>query len=188
MGNETIPEAGLLGVDGIRSVGRKRILFVDLNLVADRSYARELFAALIPLNVRWFGLSTVLIAHDPDLMELMARSGCRGLLLGLESIAPASLEEANKRFNGSESLPATHRRPALAPASASRAAVFGLDHDDSRSSRCPRQRWSSRAQSLPPLRHPDSLSGNASPSTTLGRNRIHPRLGSLRRPARSSGR
>ena len=51
--------------------------------------------------MRWFGLSTVLIAHDRELMELMARSGCRGLLLGLETITPASLGDANKRFNGS---------------------------------------------------------------------------------------
>ena len=88
-------------VEDIRRVGQKQILFVDLNLVADLAYARELFTALIPLKVRWFGLSTVLIAHDPELMELMARSGCRGLLLGFESVMPDSLGDANKRFNGS---------------------------------------------------------------------------------------
>lgn len=88
-------------IDDIRRVGQKRILFVDLNLVSDRKYAMELFSALVPLKVRWFGLSTVLIAHDPELMELMRESGCRGLLLGLESMTNQGLEEAGKTFNRS---------------------------------------------------------------------------------------
>ena len=116
-------------VEDIRRVGQKRILFIDLNLVADKVYARELFTAMIPLHVRWFGLSTVLIAHDRELMELMARSGCRGLLLGLESITPGSLKDANKRFNSSVDY-----RQLIADLHGLGIAiqgcfVFGLDHD-----------------------------------------------------------
>ena len=62
-------------IDDIRQVGQKRILFIDLNLVSDTRYAKELFTALVPLGITWFGLSTVLIAHDEELMELMAKSG-----------------------------------------------------------------------------------------------------------------
>ena len=116
-------------VEDIRRVGQKRILFIDLNLVADKAYARELFTALIPLKVRWFGLSTVLIAHDRELMELMARSGCRGLLLGLETITPGSLTDANKRFNGSvdyRTLIADLHDLGIAIQGCF---VFGLDHD-----------------------------------------------------------
>lgn len=117
-------------IEDIRRVGQKRILFVDLNLVSDKAYARELFTALVPLKVRWFGLATVLIAHDPELMELMARSGCRGLLLGLESISSASLGDANKRFNASvdyKSLIAHLHELGIALQGCF---VFGLDHDD----------------------------------------------------------
>lgn len=116
-------------VDDIRRVGQKRILFIDLNLVSDFNYARELFTALIPLKVRWFGLSTVLIAHDRELMELMARSGCRGLLLGLESISSGSLRDANKRFNGSvdyRQLIADLHELGIAVQGCF---VFGIDHD-----------------------------------------------------------
>ena len=116
-------------IEDIRRVGQKRILFIDLNLVADKAYARELFTALIPLKVRWFGLSTVLIAHDRELMELMARSGCRGLLLGLETITPGSLTDANKRFNGSvdyRHLIADLHDLGIAIQGCF---VFGLDHD-----------------------------------------------------------
>lgn len=86
-------------VEDIRRVGQRRILFIDLNLISDRAYARDLFTALIPLSIRWFGLSTSLIGRDPDLMELMARSGCTGLLIGFETISPANLKSVRKGFN-----------------------------------------------------------------------------------------
>jgi len=86
-------------VEDIRRVGAKRILFVDLNLISDRSYARDLFTALIPLKVRWFGLSTSLIGRDTGLMELMARSGCTGLLIGFETMSASGLGTIGKRFN-----------------------------------------------------------------------------------------
>ncbi|HEX3069444.1 MAG TPA: radical SAM protein [Thermoanaerobaculia bacterium] len=118
-------------VEDIRRVGQKQILFIDLNLVADLAYARELFTALIPLKVRWFGLSTVLIAHDPELMELMARSGCRGLLLGFESVMPDSLGDANKRFNGSVDYKALIADLHNLHIAIQGCFVFGLDHDPS---------------------------------------------------------
>jgi radical SAM superfamily enzyme YgiQ (UPF0313 family) len=86
-------------VEDIRRVGKRRIIFIDLNLISDRAYAAELFTALVPLKVRWFGLATSLIGRDGELMQLMARSGCGGLLIGLESICEASLGDVRKRFN-----------------------------------------------------------------------------------------
>ncbi len=116
-------------IEDIKRVGQKRILFIDLNLVSDTKYARELFTALIPLGVSWFGLSTVLIAHDPELMELMARSGCRGLLLGLETVSQANLKNMKKPFNASvdyKSLIADLHQLGI---SVQGCFVFGLDHD-----------------------------------------------------------
>jgi radical SAM superfamily enzyme YgiQ (UPF0313 family) len=86
-------------VEDIKRVGKKKIIFIDLNLISDRNYARSLFEALIPLNIRWFGLSTSLIGRDHALMESMARSGCSGLLIGFESINDGGLASINKKFN-----------------------------------------------------------------------------------------
>ncbi len=86
-------------VEDIRRVGARKILFIDLNLISDVHYARALFTALIPLNVRWFGLSTSLVGRDPALMDLMAKSGCTGLLIGFESISKSGLGTIDKRFN-----------------------------------------------------------------------------------------
>lgn len=83
----------------IGSVGSRRNIFIDLNLISDRDYARRLFAALVPLRIRWFGLVTALIGTDPDLMKLMAESGCSGVLIGFESVSGAALGSLRKGFN-----------------------------------------------------------------------------------------
>lgn len=77
----------------------RRIIFIDLNLISDKDYAARLFEALIPLKVNWFGLSTTLLAKDKPLLELAARSGCSGLLMGFESMTPENLKQTKKGFN-----------------------------------------------------------------------------------------
>lgn len=116
-------------LEDIRRVGQKKVIFIDLNLVSDRTYARDLFTALATLRIQWFGLSTVLIAHDRGLMELMARSGCKGLLLGMETINPGSLADANKRFNESVSYLELVRDLHRLGIWIQGCFVFGLDHD-----------------------------------------------------------
>lgn len=117
-------------IDDIRQVGERKILFIDLNLISDTLYAKELFEALTPLKIQWFGLSTVLIANDPDLMQLMARSGCKGLLLGLETINDASLKDAKKQFNGHVSYHSVIADLHQLGIAIQGCFVFGLDHDN----------------------------------------------------------
>ncbi|HWI60926.1 MAG TPA: radical SAM protein [Symbiobacteriaceae bacterium] len=83
----------------IRATGARRVVFLDLNLIADVAYAKELFTALIPLRLTWGGLATTMIAHDEELLDLAARSGCRGLLFGFESPSQAALKAIRKGFN-----------------------------------------------------------------------------------------
>jgi radical SAM superfamily enzyme YgiQ (UPF0313 family) len=113
----------------IRQHGARKLIFVDLNLIADRDHAMALFEALIPLGVEWYGLSTVLIADDPPLLALAARSGCRGLLIGFESLVPENLRESSKVFNRPR-----HFKQVVERLHAHRIAVygcfvFGMDHD-----------------------------------------------------------
>lgn len=114
----------------IRQFGKKRNIFVDLNLISDRAYAIKLFTALAPLNIKWFGLVTSLIGRDTQLMDLMAQSGCSGVLIGFETVTKAALKSAKKGFNDpSGYLPmveALHKRSI----SIYGTFVFGLDEDD----------------------------------------------------------
>ncbi|MCP4168197.1 MAG: B12-binding domain-containing radical SAM protein [Chloroflexi bacterium] len=83
----------------IRQMRARRLIFLDLNLISDIAYAKELFEALIPLDIIWGGLATVIMTQDEELLDLAARSGCRGLLIGFETLSPESLVEAKKAFN-----------------------------------------------------------------------------------------
>jgi radical SAM superfamily enzyme YgiQ (UPF0313 family) len=116
-------------IDDIRRVGARRIIFIDLNLISDRTYAAELFTALIPLRLRWFGLATSLVGRDPELMSLMARSGCAGLLVGLETINDAGLRDIRKRFNDPSLYRALIADLHALGISLQGCFVFGNDHD-----------------------------------------------------------
>jgi len=85
-------------MDEIRGFASKRILFLDPNLTADREYALELFTALTPLKRTWGGLATLELADDPELLKAAERSGCRGLLIGYESVSQAALDASGKSF------------------------------------------------------------------------------------------
>jgi len=89
-------------IEDIRQHWGKRIIFIDLNIIADKDYAARLFEALIPLKLKWYGLSTTLLVKDKPLLELAARSGCAGLLMGFESITPDNLKSSRKGFNNPE--------------------------------------------------------------------------------------
>ena len=107
----------------------RKLIFVDLNLIADREYAARLFEALTQLRVQWYGLSTVLLADDPPLLELAARSGCRGLLLGFESIVASNLRDSSKVFNKPAHFARVVDLLHLHGIAVYGCFVFGLDHD-----------------------------------------------------------
>ena len=113
----------------IRRKGSQRAIFIDLNLVADRGYARRLFKGLIPLGIEWYGLATTLLADDLPLLDLAAESGCRGLLMGLESIEQANLDRNQKRFNTPDDYALVVERLHERRISLQGCFVFGLDED-----------------------------------------------------------
>jgi radical SAM superfamily enzyme YgiQ (UPF0313 family) len=113
----------------LRQMNAKRAIFLDLNLIADLSYARELFTALIPLKLRWAGLATTTIAWDEELLDLAARSGCRGLLIGFESLDQKSLDETRKSFHMRKDYRLVIDRIHDRGIAIMGCFVFGFDHD-----------------------------------------------------------
>lgn len=86
-------------VEEIEEKPHKMIFFTDDNIVGNVNYAKELFRAMIPLKKWWIAQASITMAHDRELMELAARSGCKGVFVGIESISQESLQEANKPQN-----------------------------------------------------------------------------------------
>ncbi len=116
-------------VADIQQHGARKLIFIDLNLIADRAYAVQLFTALIPLRLQWYGLATVLLADDEELLALAARSGCTGLLMGLESLSTANLKGNRKGFNSPDRYARVVERLHDHGIALQGCFVFGLDDD-----------------------------------------------------------
>lgn len=82
-----------------RLTGSQFIYFVDDNFVANRRHAMEIMERLIPLGLVYGCLATTSVGDDPELLDLMARSGCMHVNIGMESISPDSLKSINKKQN-----------------------------------------------------------------------------------------
>jgi len=86
-------------IEEIKRIKSKHILFIDDNIGANVSHAQTLFRALIPLKKRWYAQIGFHVADDPMLMGLLKKSGCRGVLIGFESLSQQSLDEVAKGAN-----------------------------------------------------------------------------------------
>lgn len=117
-------------VADIRQHYAKRVIFIDLNIIADREYAKRLFRALAPLKIKWFGLATSLIVRDSELLDLAQQSGCTGLLIGLESISQQNLDDINKGWNAPDQYGALVEKLHERGITLMGCFVFGMDHDE----------------------------------------------------------
>ncbi len=82
------------------------VFFTDNNIVSDSDhrkgirdtkYAKSLFEGLLGLGITWVGQGEITVGEDPELVDLMARSGCHMLLIGMEAISPEALRGAGKQ-------------------------------------------------------------------------------------------
>jgi radical SAM superfamily enzyme YgiQ (UPF0313 family) len=117
-------------IEEVKHMPGKALIFWDDNIGANKSYAKELFSALIPLKRWWTSQATADIAFDPELMTLAAKSGCKALFLGLETISQSSLNNANKRHNNVEKYSDIIRIFHEHRIAVQAGTVFGFDHDD----------------------------------------------------------
>jgi hypothetical protein len=57
----------------------------DDNTFVNKKWAKAFLRAVGPLGIRWFTETDISIADDDELLDLLADSGCRQVLIGLES-------------------------------------------------------------------------------------------------------
>ena len=107
----------------------KVIIFWDDNLAGDVSYALELFRAITPYHKWWSSQASLQAGQDDRFLEAAARSGCKQLFLGLESISQQSMAEVKKGFNRVDEYNQIIKRIHSYGIAVQAGIVFGFDHD-----------------------------------------------------------
>ncbi len=81
------------------SASKATKFIVDDNFAANRKRTKEILRGMIAegIRMRWTAQVRTDVAGDPELLRLMADSGCHTLYIGFESINSATLEAFNKR-------------------------------------------------------------------------------------------
>ncbi len=107
------------------------LFFYDDNFAANVKHTKELLREMIRQKItpQWYAQVRIDIAKDPELLDLMKRSGCYYLFIGLESINPATLKAMNKSQTVEEieqAIRAIHRRGIRIHGMF----IFGADGDD----------------------------------------------------------
>ncbi len=105
------------------------VFFVDDNFTGDRGSVKEFLRKLIPLRRSWVSQFTADTADDPELLDLMRRSGCIGGVVGFKSISPASLVSMKKTRNGIGENTYERQIEAFSHVDLNLWAAFSLGHD-----------------------------------------------------------
>ena len=92
-------EATLKKLKHVASTSKAIKFIVDDNFAANKRRTKEILRGMIAEGIKtlWSAQVRVDVASDPELLRLMADSGCHTLYIGFESINPKTLEEYNKK-------------------------------------------------------------------------------------------
>lgn len=116
-------------IKDIKTIGKKHIMFVDDNFIGNPEWTKKFLIAIEPLKLKWNAAVTANIANMPELLDLMAKTGCKSLFIGFESINNESLNNVHKKQNNGTQfeklVDEIHKRGIMINASF----VFGLDGD-----------------------------------------------------------
>lgn len=107
----------------------KVIILWDDNIAGDLAYAKELFRVLTRHRKWWSSQAGIEAAYDEEFLSLAAKSGCKQLFVGLESISQASLNGVRKQFNHVSDYHRAIERIHAHGIAVQAGIVFGFDHD-----------------------------------------------------------
>ncbi len=88
-------------VEELKELKKLGVQWVELhsdNLTHNKKYALDLFEALAPLKMNFYGETTILIAKDKELLAAAQKAGVKALLFGIETPSEEALKEQGKGF------------------------------------------------------------------------------------------
>ncbi len=108
----------------------KVIIFWDDNIAGDIYFAKCLFKAITPYKKWWSSQASIHAGQDDEFLELAAKSGCKQLFIGLESVSQKSLNNASKTFNRVDEYYKIIEKIHYYGIAVQAGVVFGFDDDD----------------------------------------------------------
>ena len=69
----------------LRTFSGRLVVFLDDNILGDPERARPILKGMAGMGLRWGGQSNLRFAEDPELVRLVAASGCCGIFVGIET-------------------------------------------------------------------------------------------------------
>ncbi|MDD3149938.1 MAG: radical SAM protein [Candidatus Gastranaerophilales bacterium] len=116
-------------INEIKNIKSNFIEFYDPNLTADKKYLEKFCKAMIPLKKNWAAPATIDLADNNKLLKLVAKSGCRSVLIGFESVNQDTLKDIHKDFNNVEKYQKSIKEFHKAGIAVAGSFVFGFDSD-----------------------------------------------------------
>jgi len=113
----------------IKSLGYKKFLLLDDNILSERSYILELCGEIEKLNMQWLSQCEISIADDIEVLKAVSRSGCISLSFGIESISQESLNSMQKGWARVDKYKEQIRRIQAEGIDVSTEMVIGADGD-----------------------------------------------------------
>ena len=95
-------------IEELKTIKKRLVFFVDDNIIGygrqNEERAMELFEAIIRSGIKkyWISQASVNVAKNDELLKLMKKSGCQGLLMGLETLEKEKLKKYGKSQNVKE--------------------------------------------------------------------------------------
>ncbi len=117
-------------IEEVAGLREKLVIFVDDNIMGLPAYSKRFFEQLAGLGKTWFSQASLTMLKDARLLKLAARSGCRGLFVGLESLSQSALQHWGKNFNAGVSYRDAIARLHDHGIGVIGSFIFGADEDD----------------------------------------------------------
>ena len=117
-------------IKDIETIEENNLFFIDDNITINKKFARELFERMIPYKKGWVGQASINIANDKELMKLARKSGCKGILIGFESMTDTGLNKYRKTFGSFDKNVEAVKILQDNGIKTMASLVFGLDEDD----------------------------------------------------------
>jgi radical SAM superfamily enzyme YgiQ (UPF0313 family) len=83
----------------ISGLDKRPLFIVDDNICQNSDSFKEFLVKIAPLKKRWACQVSIDISRDDGLMELLGRSGCIMVVMGIESLDEGNLKQMNKSSN-----------------------------------------------------------------------------------------